>query len=171
MDNKTKLLELLDRYREFLLNNSDYNKTQIVLEKIDLFLIKNETDKLELNFDAIKNITEEDMRVFTSSECSRVIMSLNQLSSKVGWTMTTVLKLIDKLKQDILENKANKYIQDKKKLDELYNIIVNGLFVDNYLLTLDFINTCVEKDWISMDEAIVLNFYILSECCVKTKKK
>lgn len=162
------LLSLIEKYRDILLNNPDYVKSQSVLEKLDSFVIKN-GDSIELNFDVINDITDEDLKVFTSSRCARIIASFSTLSSKKGWRIESVVSLIKELELDIIKNKFGQVSEEKKELDELYRLVSNGLIIDNYEKLLSFINDCVENNFISMEDGFALNFYILRECTINNK--
>ena len=168
MDYKMISLNLIEKYRDFLLNDSDYVKTQDMLEKLDLFFEKQENGMIKLNFDVIESIAMSDVKFFKSSA---TVSSLKQMALDDKWKVSVVINLIKKLEQEILENKANKYIEEKQELDRLYDIISNDLFIENYLFIIDFINKCVENKLISLEDAMGLNFYILRECSVKRINK
>ena len=168
MGNKNMLLNLIEKYRDILLNNPDYVKSQNVLEKLESFVIRN-GDSIELNFDAISKITADDIKVFTSPRCDRIITSFATLSSKKGWRIESVVSLIKELELDIIENKLSQMSENKKELDELYRLVSNGLIIDNYEKLLSFVNDSVEKNLISMEDGFALNFYILRECTINNR--
>lgn len=163
MENKILLLKLIDEYRNSIINDSDYVLSMSVLQKVDLFVCENESGELSLDFNAIGSITEEELNVF-SLDSIRIIAALMTLSSKSGWRIETVKRLIEKLEQDIRSNKTDKVLREKNSFDKLYNIIDNEQYLDNYMLIFEFINASVETGILSLNDAIQLNFYILREC-------
>lgn len=169
MGNKNMLLNLLEKNREFLRNNPDYVKAQLVLKKLESFIIKGESDELSLYFDAINDLTDEDLAVFTSPRCVRILDSFPALSSKKGWRIESVIRLIKELEQDIIENKIKHISEEKKELDELYRLVSDGLISDNYEKILNFIDTSVKNDLLTMEDGFALNFYVLRECSINNR--
>ena len=168
MENKILLLKLIDEYRNLIVSNPDYVLSMSVLNKLNSFCSKNEDGSEEIDFSVIGNITEEELNVFTA-DSMRIIAALMVLSSKSGWRVETVKKLVKKLEQDIMTNKTDKFLKDKNSFDKLYKIIENEDYLDNYLLIFEFINASVNAGMISFKDAISLNFYLLKECSVNSK--
>lgn len=166
MGNKQMLFDLIKKYRDIILNSHEYVLCNRVLSKISASMLACNSDKIEIDLNEISKLSEEEMTVFTSSECFRIVMSLGTLSSKKGWRVDTVLKLIKYLQQDILENKMNKFTKNQDSLNELYRIVEQELFLDNYKTVLDFIKTSVDNDLLSIKDGINLNFYILNVCSI-----
>lgn len=168
MENKMLLLKLVDEYRNLLINDNDYILSMSVLNKIDSFVNENESGDSILDFNAIGSITEEELSVF-SLDSIRIIAALTLLSSKNGWRMETVKKLIKMLEQDIVSNKTDKILKEKGNYDNLYRIIETEEYLDNYMIIFEFINASVESGALSFKDAISLNFYLLRECSLKGK--
>ena len=83
------------------------------------------------------------------------------LSTKKGWRVETVNDLINRLKQDIIDNKMKLYKTQLDSFDELSRIVRERLFQENYKIVLDLIRDGVEKNLLSYEDAAKLNFYIL----------
>lgn len=166
MENKIILLKLIDEYRDSIINNPDYILSMSVLNKLNSFCSKNEED--DLDFNIIASITNEELSVF-SVDNMRIIAALIVLSSKSGWRIETVKKLVKKLEQDIMTNKTDKFLKDKNSFDKLYKIIEKEAYLDNYMLIFEFINASVEAGMLSLKDAIALNFYLLKECSINSK--
>ena len=168
MENKNLLLKLIDEYRNLIINSSDYVLSMSVLDKLNAFCTEGNNGEIKVDFEVIGNITEEELKVF-SVDSMRIIAALLLLSSKSGWRIETVKKLIKKLEEDIMANKTDKFLKEKDSFDKLYKIIENELYLDNYMLIFEFINSSVEAGMLSLKDAISLNFYLLRECSVKGK--
>ena len=166
MENKMMLLKLIDEYRESIINNPDYILSMSVLNKLNSFCSKDKDD--DLDFNIIASITNEELGVFTEDNM-RIIAALMVLSSKRGWRVDTVKKLVKKLEQDIMTNRTDKFLKDKNSFDKLYKIIEKEDYLDNYMLIFEFINASVEAGMLSLKDAITLNFYLLKECSINNK--
>lgn len=158
------LIELVKKYREILDNNHEYVLCNKILTKLASSMITTDNDDVKLELLEICNLSKEELSMFSSSECQRIIDSMRVVSQKKGWRVETVVKLIKKLQQDILENKMHDFKRQRDGLDELYKIIDQRLYVERYNLVLDFIKLGFENKLLSITEAINLNFYVLEQC-------
>lgn len=159
------LIELIKKYEEILENNREYVLCNQILTKLASSMITTDNDIVRLELLEICNLSKEELSMFTSSECERIIASLKVISQKKGWRVGTVVKLIKRLQQDVLENKIQGFKKQKDGLDELYKIVDQRLYVEKYNLILDFIKLSFENKILSITDAINLNFYVLEQCC------
>lgn len=169
MDNRQLLLNLIVKVQDEIYNNSEYVLCNQLIQKIGAVLLSNSDNNIDL--DNICNLTDEEMSMFSSFECRRIINSIRAISNKNGWRVETVYKLIKVLHNDITENKMKDFKCNIDKYNELYKIFEQGLFGDNYTLVLDFIKMCLDKNIISYQDAFNLNFYILNESKIDKSKK
>lgn len=170
MDNKIVLINLIEKYRDLLRNNHDYIVCNQVLEKISSSMIMvGKGEKIE--FDELVNLNEEEISIFSSSRCLRIIKSFRELPGKIGWSIEGALNLIKELETDILQNKMKDFLLKEDYYNKLQNIVEEGLFKDNYNLVLEFIKMSVDNMMISHKDGIGLNFYLLKLCySLETKK-
>lgn len=170
VDNKQMLFDLIEKYKNGLFNSHEYIVCNQLSQKIGAVLLSNPND-VNLDLSNICNLTEEEISMFSSPECRRIIISLREISKKKGWRVETVYKLIKVLHQDIINNKMNEFKNKAENLDELIRICEQGLFQDNYNLILDFIKTCLDNKLLSVNDAVNLNFYVLKESKYNKSKK
>lgn len=163
VDSKKILFDLVEKYREFLLMSHEYVVCSQLLEKIGSTIINNELQDSELDFSEIINLSDEEVAMFTSPDCKRIISSLKIVSTKKGWRTDTILKLIRKLKEDIVNNKMKTFDKEKESLDELSKIIEEDLFLEKSDLILDFIRISIDNKLLSYSDGTKLNFYILNK--------
>lgn len=163
MDNKLLLIDLVERFRTTLHSGQEYIVCNQLLTKIASSMLTYDYDNNKLELEPIYSITEEEKKMFTSPECEKIISALMILPKKKGWRIESVFKLVKKLQEDVLENKFKEFEEKESKLDELFRIIDEELYNENYLLLLDFIKMTVESKMISITDAINLNFYILKQ--------
>ena len=110
------LIELIEKYKNILFNSREYIICNQLLKKIETFILACNSDDVKLEFEEISNLSKEEISMFSSPECERIVSSLKVISNKKGWRIETVVKLIERLKQDILENKMQEL---KKQIDSL----------------------------------------------------
>lgn len=162
------LFDLIEKYREVLLNSHQYVVCSQLLEKIGATIINNEVDGSELSFDDIINLSSEELSMFSSPESLRIIESLKVVSGKKGWRADTIIKLIKRLKEDIVDNKMKEFDKEKDSLDEIYKIVDEDLFLEKSDLILDLIKLSVDNELISFLDAAKLNFYVLNKSVSET---
>ena len=168
MDSKRILFDLIEKCRTKITKNREYIICNSLLEKIGATILKNEAEESELDLTDILNLTDEELSMFALPDSIRIISSLKMLVNKKGWRADTVLKLVKKLKEDLINNKMKEFDKEKDSLDEFYKIIDEDLFLENSDLILEFIKLGVENKMLSMSDAIKLNFYVLSKCNVNS---
>jgi len=161
------LFDLIEKCRNNLFDTREYIVCNQLFQKIGAVLLSN-SDETNIDLSNICNLTEEELSMFSSPECRRIIISLKEISKKKGWRIDTVFKLVRVLQQDMTNNKMNEFKKKVDKLDELFRVCEQGLFQDNYNLVLDFIKMCLDNKYLSYNDAIHLNFYVLKES--KTNK-
>lgn len=173
MDNyKGMLIDLVNKYRDTLVNSSDYiicygllNKINASIKMIEDEMSKNngnEDINVNLFVEKIRNLSDEERNVFTLDNSKRFIQSTNVDLSRMHVRLGTILNNINRLKNDLLNNSKLVELENQKnELDRLYNIIDEEMFNDNYRLVLDFIQLCFDYKMISLNDNIELNFYML----------
>ena len=173
MDNyKRMLIDLVNKYRDTLVNSSDYIVCYGLLDKINdsIKMIEDEMSKnngnedinVNLFVEKIRNLSEEEKNIFTLDNSKRFIQSTNIDLSRMHVRLRTILNNINRLSDDLLNNsKLVEIEKQKNELERLYNIVDEEIFSDNYKLVLDFIQLCYEDQMISLNDNIELNFYML----------
>jgi len=169
---KIMLLDLVNKYRDTLVNSSDYIICYGLLDKIN-DSIKMIEDKLSKNNDnsdvnvnlfveKIRDLSDDEKNIFTLDISKRFIQSTKTDLSRMHIRLRSILNNIYRLKDDLL-NKS-KFVEIEKQNNELgrlYSIIDEEMYFDNYRLVLDFIQLCYDNEMISLNDNIELNFYML----------
>lgn len=164
---KLLLIDLIEKYKEILHNNSDYIACKQLLNKIGSSILTYNSDEVKLNLAEILTITDEEIKLFSLPKSLRIISALKELHNNpnlVGWRVNSVYQLVKELQQDILDNKMLELKKQEDSLDEVLKIIEEGQISDNYQLILDFIKISLDNKMISVTDAVNLNFYVLREC-------
>ena len=157
-------MDLIQKYRDALVNRREYVLCRQVLKKINESILSEKSDSVELNLDKISGLTEEEVSVFSLPVSKRIILSIRQIYNVDGIRPQTILKTIYKLRDDILDNKIKNFQKQQESLDLLFKIVDGDLYKDNYNLILDWIKNSFDNKLLDLDTTVDLNFYILRKC-------
>ena len=158
---KKILIDLVNKCKNTILQNKDYIVSVNLLKKINESIIDDNPDTLEIDYDKIITISDEEMSLFSSSDCQRIIKSLPFAIKKTGISKISILRNIRRLGDDLKNNKIKSFDAQIKRLDKILDTINNNVYVDNYKILLDFIELSLNNELIDIKTAINLNFYVL----------
>lgn len=170
MDYKQMLIDIINQSKTSIFSQEEYVKAETLLKKIDFVV----TDFIKIN-----SFNDDDLSLFFQDKSRKFVGALqalvvylqsfeeDELFEEDVYDMDEIRQGINALKTDIIDNVLRKYIDQIQNLDDLYDIVMNDKFLDNYELIFDFIKSCYESSLISITDAVNLNFYILNECSNK----
>ena len=167
MDNYKKILiSLVKKYKDTLTNSHEYVMCRRLIKKIEDSIIDEKPNNIKINYDKIGSITEEEMSMFTSSDCGKILKSIPLILKMSGFKNrdASVLKNLLFLRDDLLNNKFKSFSHHEKSLNALSEIINEELYKKNYNVVLDFIKLSFESNLIDMETSINLSFYVLEKC-------
>lgn len=158
---KKILIDLVQKCKDKIMTDDVYVRSVKLLKKINKAIINDNPENLQINYDKIMLLSEEEKSLFTSPLCLRIIQSLPMAIKKDGITKISILRNIKKLEEDLVNNRIKSVTMQIKRFDVLLNAINNNISADNYQMVLDFIELSLNNGLISVEEAINLNFYVL----------
>jgi len=158
---KDILINLIQKYYDTLNSGHEYIVCQRLAKKIDDAIIDDNPNSVKIDFNKISSITKEEMEMFSLPDSERIIRSIIQIQKMSGFRLGSILKNINKLKEDLINNKLKTFVVQKKSLDTLLKIVSEDEYKEGYKLILDFINMSVDNKLLDITTAINLNFYIL----------
>ena len=167
MDNYKKLLiNLVKKYKDTLTSSPEYVTCHRLIKKIEDSIISDVPNSIKINYDKIGSITEEELLMFTSSDCGKILKSIPLILNMSGFKNrdASVLKNLLFLRDDLLNNKVKSFSNHDKSLNALSEIINEELYKKNYNVILDFIKLSFENGLIDNETVINLSFYILEKC-------
>lgn len=157
---KKILINLIQKCKDTLTKNPEYVSSVKLLKKINKAIINDNPQNLKIDYDKIISLSSEEISLFTSPVCERIISSLPYAIQKRGVTTVTILKNIKMLEEDLINNKIKSHTLKIKRFDVLLNDIEN-ITSKNYKKILDFIEFSFNSKSIDDKTAMDLNFYVL----------
>lgn len=167
MDNYNKILiNLINKYKDTLTNSHEYVTCRRLIKKIEDSIIDSDLNNIRINYDKIGSITDEELKMFTSSDCEKILKSIPLILKMSGFKNrdASVLKNLLFLRDDLLNNRVKMFSQQEKSLNVLFEIINEELYKKKYNLILDFIKLSFDNGLIDMETLINLSFYVLEKC-------
>ena len=143
MDNYNKILNnLVKKYRDTLTSSHEYVTCCRLKKKIEDSIIDDNLNNIRINYDKICSITDEELGMFKSLDCEKIVKSIPLILKMSGFKNrdASVLKNLLFLRDDLLNNKFKSFSQHEKSLDVLSEIINENLYKKNYNIVLDFQN-------------------------------
>ena len=116
---KKILIDLVNKCKNTILQNKDYIVSVNLLKKINESIIDDNPDTLEIDYDKIITISDEEMSLFSSSDCQRIIKSLPFAIKKTGISKISILRNIRRLGDDLKNNKIKSFDAQIKRLDKI----------------------------------------------------
>lgn len=158
------LINLVKEYRNTLTSSHEYVVCHRLAKKINDFVYEDKTGTVRINYDKLTDITKEEILMFSSPDCEKIIRSFSFVGRMRGITDASILKNINVLKEDLINHKLKTFHVQEKSLDTILSIINEEEYKENYKLILDFIKMSFDNNLIDVKTAIDLNFYILKKC-------
>ena len=158
---KKILIDLVEKCRNKILQSEDYVMSLNLLKKINESIIDDNPNSIEIDYNKIITISNEEMSLFSTSDSQRFIKSLPFAIKKAGISKMSILRNIKKLEDDLNNNKIKYFDAQIKMLGEILDTINNNVYLDNYKMVLDFIELSLNNGLIDIRTAINLNFYVL----------
>ena len=131
MDNYNKILfSLVKKYKDTLTNSHEYVTCRRLIKKIEDSIIDDEPNNIRINYDKICSVTDEEMKMFTSSDCEKILKSIPLILKMSGFKNrdASVLKNLLFLKDDLINNRFKVFSQQEKSLNVLSEIITEKLY-------------------------------------------
>lgn len=167
MDNYKKILNsLVKKYKDTLTSSYEYVTSHRLIKKIEDSIINDEPNSIRINYDKLCSITEEEMAMFTSLDCVKIVKSIPLILKMSGFKNrdASVLKNLLFLREDLLNNRFKSFSNQEKSINVLSKIINEELYKKNSNIVLDFIKLSFDSGLIDTETSINLLFYILENC-------
>ena len=91
---KKILIDLIQKCKDTLTKNPEYVSSVKLLKKINKSIINDNPQNLKIDYDTIMSLSSEEISLFTSPICERIITSLPFAIQKRGITTDSILKNI-----------------------------------------------------------------------------